>query len=636
MTKMIWSRAAFKSRSVFHAASIILFATTYLLVVGISVHYDVAWTQPEANYWRNFVATHEISTLKDYAVNALNWPVFEQEPRLSRPLASFFEIIDSQFKIWFANQIFPHPSLSITWLLSLIFSPVLLFKGLRNYEIPKPYCWLGTAIYLATPGFLSLVAMSFRVSKPIATFFLVLIFFLISYYRKYTTQDGNHPKAQIFSVLVPATVFISLFFDETALFGIIFACFLLWHAQRNSRPLDFLRFFVYQSAIYGLVIALYFLTIAKLMPILASSAGFPVRETYELQTKFFHLISNSVQDYDAFFSIVENVWFNIVQVFGDLTGFTLSQNTVGSKSFAITILIVCVHAFIFISFFRKYKGVASLFGLLVLASIAAHTALVLLANSGVWGVYWYGVFIVLPWTLYLTWALSSIDKKGLSIGVVAITVSMSLFTFIRTNHAYKAFHYYPYDPGNLYKIFAGELDRFELYAGKRQLRLFDDTERFWTLDRKAKNGASVISLPAELTYLSILSRNYNPECKAFVQGEKIASVSFEDFYAEEGLYNTPNAPQREEPYDAFLGTWYSIDGRTAFIFRDSSGTLNAMNENGHCNELIKKDTSLVPRSWAAVATLSRDSSVLDWHNGAFWFRNCPDKCKRKPLGVSHQ
>lgn len=276
--------------SLFNFAAISLFVAVYGVVVFLAIDYNIAWSQQEVNIWRGFVADHNIVEIRDYLINTFNWPVFEQAPRLSRPLASLLEIFDAQFKIWFANNLFPHPALSLTWLFSLVLSPILLYKGLRHYAISNSYSLLGTAFYIATPGFLSSVVMSFRVSKPMACFFLILIFYMISRYRalmRIESEDNSKRSlyVQYFYLLISATILISLFFDESAVFGIFFAFLLLFEAEVSHISLKKGFFLLKIVPLFLVICCLYILSVQHLMPFLASLAGFPVAEGYELQNK---------------------------------------------------------------------------------------------------------------------------------------------------------------------------------------------------------------------------------------------------------------------------------------------------------------------------------------------------------------
>src|SRR5262245_50187940 len=85
-----------------------------LWIVFFLSDYNNVWVEPEAHWWRGYLS--ENHTLGETLRSTFNWPVFEVEPRLTRPLSSGFEILDSFFRKELWRILTPHPTLSLTFL----------------------------------------------------------------------------------------------------------------------------------------------------------------------------------------------------------------------------------------------------------------------------------------------------------------------------------------------------------------------------------------------------------------------------------------------------------------------------------------------------------------------------------------
>ena len=187
----------------------------YIYIFVLLASYDQVWMLPEAFRIKSFVLENggalKISDLKE----GLNCAVFENAPRLRRPLSSYFEILDTKFRFFLWHFMFPHPSLSLTWFFSLILSPILLFRFLRNIDVPGNTALGAVSLYLMSPGLLSVVVMLFRPAKAMANFSIILCLYLAScLYKSFDRDTAQEFFKKYVGLLV--VMFLSFFWDETA------------------------------------------------------------------------------------------------------------------------------------------------------------------------------------------------------------------------------------------------------------------------------------------------------------------------------------------------------------------------------------------------------------------------------------
>jgi hypothetical protein len=127
-----------------------------------------------------------------------------------------------------------------------------------------------------------------------------------------------------------------------------------------------------------------------------------------------------------------------------------------------------------------------------------------LTDHPVWGVYWYGVFISVPFIIAVAFILSRISSNGVvarvCISVYSIILIFSNFiNFISTNYAYKNFHYYPMRAHLLSDMFENRANKFDLTNKSfKTFDLFTTTQSFVSLGSK---DTRYVNLPSELEYL---------------------------------------------------------------------------------------------------------------------------------------
>ena len=103
-----------------------LLVFVYLYVVFVFLDYQHAWMIPEAFIWKQYILETGKNFLLSDIPRALDSVSFELSSRSTRPLSELLEIFDTKFRVWLWQYLTPHPSLSLTMIFTLIFSPILL------------------------------------------------------------------------------------------------------------------------------------------------------------------------------------------------------------------------------------------------------------------------------------------------------------------------------------------------------------------------------------------------------------------------------------------------------------------------------------------------------------------------------
>jgi hypothetical protein len=399
--------------------------------------------------------------IKDIA-RSFEWRAFEYAPRPTRPLSSLMEMVDIKFRVWLWNFYFPHPSLSLTWLFSLILSPILLYLFFKNINIPTNSALASIALYLISPGLLSCVFMMFRPAKPMTSFLCIAAFYLASSPRK------NY-------LFLLATILMGIFFDESAILIIPFIFILFPELLRNK---------TIQKG--TLIIALLF---------------------FSLQFYVFwimHYIPNGegVPQPPAPFWLIYP-WNTQILFFESLGMSPLSKDS--SFIFPLFQVLCIIVYLIFIFFWYRNRHLTKtpsalswnkLFWILLTASVF-HAFSMSLVQNKVWGVYYYANY----WSILvsLLWArlLTDIKLKPIWIFLaVGILISFLFLFFLKTNLYYKKFHYYPYSPLSIRGLYTNYYKRFRPDV----LPAFSDKELKDRTKHYLINQKSSI-LPKELIWL---------------------------------------------------------------------------------------------------------------------------------------
>lgn len=185
---------------------------------GVLADYGGTWMHPEMTleYHRSALRNGpapgfaDLALAFDYkAFDTLDWP-------RARFLSNLVLILNAKFRLYLFQFIPPHPSLSLTWPVSLL-SPILLYRLIRRLDQDQDCAWLGVTLYVLSTGFLSGLSLLFHPGKPLTTPYLLLVLLLAAR----MDQGEADPKARSrLEAALTLTLCGAGLLDETALFAV--------------------------------------------------------------------------------------------------------------------------------------------------------------------------------------------------------------------------------------------------------------------------------------------------------------------------------------------------------------------------------------------------------------------------------
>jgi hypothetical protein len=478
-----------------------LLVASYIYIIFVTLGYDSAWMLPEVFKIKNAIVKmmHSESGMFWPLTYIFRFDVFEFGPRTTRPLSSLFEIADTFCRVHLWKIMTPHPSLSLTFIFTLILSPYCLYKLLRNWELTDNQAKIAVSFYLVQPGTLSLIVMYFRPAKTLAIFFMILSFLLASIIRK---RYASHEKPGL-------PVFICLFlsltagflFDETA--AVFYFAFLILFFGIVIRSK---KFFIAFTSIPFMIAALYFYVFPLISVLLHSSrtvfADYIADELiiniylpfikYSLLSNFRVLFKESLILFSPGYT--PSLAFKIL--------FGVQQLIVGG-----VLVYFCFHL---IGQIRNRSLKSGRYELLIKAFLVvlwgglAHGLFMNITSNNIWGPYWYGSYIGVFFALLIA-GFYKIQDKGLGRMVTvaaASTIILSMLTFPYLNFVYKKYHYYPHAPIHIQQFFEWELNRFEISRNDVPRDIRDSIERTVRQSRLESSPEGIIVIP-ELMWLPI-------------------------------------------------------------------------------------------------------------------------------------
>ncbi len=466
--------------------SFFLLIFVYLWIIPHCLSYQNAWVEPEQFHIKSSIlktGTH--LNLKDIK-QGLFWQFFEYKPRCTRPLSSYFEIIDTKFRCWLWHYIMPHPSLSLTWVFSLILAPLFLYRLLKNLDTNSNLSQAMVAFFLATPGILSHEVMLFRPAKPMANFFIIFCLYLASTLKKEFLDTGKTIPTIKFLIFWIITA-CSFYWDETAL--LIFPAVLFIFPSIFKRK-SFL-FFWFLLPLITLIAYL------EIIPYLCMLAGhdWPHLLKYDLIQSLGQAgtIHHSTKYLGA------NARNLILETMGM---FSFSHSA--PKSIIISMALAVISWITILFYALKIKKEFDPLILFLLFLLFVFNA-ILSVTMAVWGPYYYGSFWSIFFVIFLSKHIgkSNVPQFVLSICFFFIIISATN-CFIGTNIIYKKYHWYPYNPDTIEDYFKGT----RLFFDKRDAPVFPGKDirstiyKYWSQVKNGKNIES-LSLPRELGWLPI-------------------------------------------------------------------------------------------------------------------------------------
>lgn len=167
-------------------------------------------------------------------------------------------IINIKFRIWLSQYLPPHPTLSLTWISSLLLGPLLMFRLLCNLAPCRQAAWIGMSLFCLSTGFLGSITMRFHPAKPLVLLGSLGCLTLASEAQARLSRHG--PAARWYAAFL-VVLFLALFCDESA--GFIFIAVPLFFPDIFRIKSRFGR---WAWAGYALVIVGFFLTLLVLIP----------------------------------------------------------------------------------------------------------------------------------------------------------------------------------------------------------------------------------------------------------------------------------------------------------------------------------------------------------------------------------
>lgn len=487
----------------------LLIILVYGYIVLFLLNHENSWMMPELHEHKSHILKSAWNITGSDLKESLNWEVFEKFPRCTRPMSSFFEIMDTKWRSWLWRYTIPHPSLSLTFIFSLILSPVLLYKIFRNWGIGYNAALCILAIYLVSPGFLSTVVMLFRPAKPMTNFSLILCMFLASNMSKTQRRNARQDESMHRFLMLIIVMFVSFFWDETAL--LVYPALLVFFPEiilKRPRILFFLS-----------LVPLAYVFYYHVIPALTVAAGFnmPDLSSYLPANRFF--------DLGLFYRnasiLYNNIPINTKLLFTESLGLvdpgsipSISGKVLSFLNWAAMILFFCGSFFVFFKnrYLRRFNlsGIRNFFlicSFLIFLCVFHSYLLHIKGDIQVWGPYWYGAYFSVIFTAFLAKHASMARTHFPQIpgyflfGVALIAVVNLCYIFPYTNYAYKKFHHEIYAPELIEKVFRSDINRF---AVKKDgpADLYRRTKEYWKTRRKGAEGRVPV-LPKECHYLTI-------------------------------------------------------------------------------------------------------------------------------------
>lgn len=474
----------------------------YGYIISMVTDPQSGWVLPEEFTYKSFVMQKVPLNVSSIVRGTFNTRAFDLSNRDTRPLSNTFEILDTHFRSSLWRYIEPVPSLSLTFLFSLILGPWLFYRLLRSLRIRSSIAIFATAIMLLNPASLSLVVMLFRPAKAMMNFWLLVSLGLAA--EIHSQNRGVKPKGKLpLNLMLGGSIFLALLFDETGVV-IVLAILVLF-------PSVFLR---NRQTILGYLLvpmllgALYL----RIFPTISAKLGFGSPELWHfspfakypfpdagvmlgnLLTHLKVITQESVGLFDPW--LMPQMWQKALMA-------ALALALVG---FAAQALRAWKKPAVNFALWRAPLWVRAL--LLYLLLCVFHTVLMDTLcdpKSGrVWGPYWYGAYFGIFWGLFIASVGESVaqamGEAPRSFGVMAGLVCVALMTvFPYTNFVYRQSHYYPFDPTRIEDMYRGTLNRFDVYDPE----IFADRATIKTLWRVTQKGLIPTLVRKELYWIPV-------------------------------------------------------------------------------------------------------------------------------------
>lgn len=476
---------------------LVLFIAVYSYTCFVLLNRENAWVIQERLGVKSVVLGNTRSFSQDLKESLFNWELFDPAPRV-RPLSNLFLVLDTRVRSWLWNHVPPHPSLSLTFLFSLVLSPYFLLKLFRGMGLSRNEAFGLSSLYISSPGLLSLVCMYHRPAKPLVNFLFIYSIYLASRLSRPSDQPAPQSRLDGRFFLLIGAVFLSFFCDETAL--LIFLVV----------PLLFPRTLVPwpRSVLYLCLVPLVSFLYLVVFPFLTERLGYPRLNLlgYDMLRGFLDWSSRTE---GRTFGLIGR---SAILLFQDSLGLTdplRGHRPAGQAlAFANQSLLLLMGGLFLLGCLRKYRSLGPPFlrkaAFLALPALALlllglfHGYLMATFEMAPHGLYWYGAYFSVGFVFFMgTIAgflrdFQIIPKPQILIPVTAgVLMANTLYVFPYTNYAWKRLQNY-HSNNNLIMsgIFSNRVNRFAL-TKTTPSHLGELTKAYWRWKRSGSKDPFV-------------------------------------------------------------------------------------------------------------------------------------------------
>lgn len=192
----------------------LIFSAFYLFIIFfILFDYSRLWTEPE------YVSKY-YPALRDNGLRGTldAWNIGDGRPRF---FTNFLMYLNIEFRSWFSNFLFPHPTLSVNWIIALILCPYFMYKFVYLTTGERAPAFNSALLLLVAPGVMNGVMHFYTPAKPLANLFTILtIYGGALLYASRMSPRLREKKNWIFA-LVFFSILLGYFSDETAYFAVV-------------------------------------------------------------------------------------------------------------------------------------------------------------------------------------------------------------------------------------------------------------------------------------------------------------------------------------------------------------------------------------------------------------------------------
>jgi hypothetical protein len=474
----------------------------YVYIIALVADPRTAWVLPEAFVYKSYVMQQVPLNVSGVVRGTFDTASFDGGNRNTRPLANTFEIFDTHFRSWLWQYLEPVPSLSLTFIFSLVLGPWIFYRLLLNLGIRLSIAIFATAIMLLNPGSLSLVVMLFRPAKAMLNFWLLVSLWLAS--QIHLQNTGAKPKSRLpLNLLLGGSIFTGFLFDETGVVIVlaILALFPSVFLQDRRTILGYLLVPAVLGALY-----------LQVFPMIAAGLGFAAPDVFNYPPVENHPFPGGSVILGNLLTHLEVITQESVGLFDPR-----SMPQVWQQALMLLLAAALVVFAVVAAESRKAAGVdfrsvrESLWYrtiLLIFILCVFHTVLMEIVGNAqrgrVWGPYWYGAYFGIFWGLLIATGGEALARaKGevpRSFGAMAGLICLALMTvFPYTNFVYHRYHYYPYTPAKIELMYRGSVDRFEGYNPA----MFANRKKIDALWHKSRAGMLPAVVRKELYWIPI-------------------------------------------------------------------------------------------------------------------------------------